>query len=288
MRKAFYRHFGAGEYGEAARVQRALWSAESPLPQRVADIPLFRWDIDFVAAEPARTLLVSGTPRSGTTALGKMLGSHPEIQMFTELYSFRFGYHPRMLAAENIARLVRAGLLAATDSDIAKAKHAAIVGDKRPNLMQSVDLTLRHFVDRDLRIVHVVRKIEDVAASYIQRAKIGSWDASRDHVTAVADANLNNRKVLEVLADPASAVRVIVVEYSSLWEGPSISQQILQHLGLSPSFPSDEAIATLCANSKIIAARERSVSKDVRAYVEEHYDAEAERKVVASALRPIT
>lgn len=111
LARRFEEFFESGDVPGALAVQSELWRAAEPLEStRPRDLPLLGWS-RMAPADHDRFLFVSGTPRSGTSALGQLLKSHADIAVYNELYPDRYGYLPAMFAPENVGELHRRGPL---------------------------------------------------------------------------------------------------------------------------------------------------------------------------------
>ncbi len=236
-------------------------------------------------------VFVSGTPRSGTTAVGRLLKSDPRVAMFTEVYSPVLGYTPSMFDREILIELRDAGLipnlsLYGNDKILENLDTARVVGDKRPHFMRSAQLTLSRFKKESVTIFHIVRNPYNVAHSYAQRARNGQWHPTRDHTVAVAEMNMNSRNALELLDRPQSdAHKLFILRYETFWAQPENASVLFDHLGLSDETEARRSgVATMFQNAMTISARDRALSVEETAFVEQNLDWSAHEALCARAV----
>lgn len=285
----FRRCVVAGEIDAALAVQRQLWRSDPPFAARtVHDIPMIPWERGFAEAEHDRFLFVSGAPRSGTTALGRLLNIHRRIAIYIELFSSRLGYTPEMFNRANIARLNREGVLESLDKPrnleiLERAKPRRIVGDKRPNFMTSAAMSLPNFAGKSVTVVHVVRGIHEVAMSYVARAEAEIWDAARDHKLAVEQLNMNNRLALDLVDRIGPGHRLFILDYRSFWSSAGNVDRLFREIEVNPKQASDQEITKMFRIAHGVLKREPELSADARSYIDAHYDFDAEARLRALA-----
>ncbi|MFM2313163.1 MAG: hypothetical protein RLZZ04_2439 [Cyanobacteriota bacterium] len=141
-------------------------------------------------------LFAIGNPRSGTTALGKLLNSSPEICLGIERYSLDENVSASSFTKESFFDaksanyLVRPHLYEEIKPKFDQAKY---IGDKRPRFVKFWRNTWLNLPKA--KIVYIFRNIYDVACSYNTRANnaaLGidqSWSSARDFSKAVKDWN---------------------------------------------------------------------------------------------------
>lgn len=220
-----------------------------------------------------RCLFVSGVPRSGTTALGRLLGQHEDVAMYIELYPPTYGYVPemldhravRMLADRNILRLGKMH-----DAVLAKSVHSRFVGDKRPGFMVSAELTFMNFIPDNIRVVHIVRNIDEVAVSYQRRYDAGTW--ARNFEVAIQDANLSNRLAARLLATEFGR-SMIVLDYHQFWRAAGNIRWLFAKLDLPSGGIDCKSIEFFVKKAQHVWGRRENLTMAERALIEEHYDA---------------
>jgi len=285
----FRRCVAAGDIDAASAIQQELWRSDPPFaPRTIDDIPILPWKRDYAAAEHEQFLFVSGAPRSGTTALGRLLHTHLLVSLYVELFSFRFGYVPEMFNRANIIRLNRDGLLKSFDKHrnpdvLSSVTPEHIVGDKRPNFMTSAALSLRNFAGKAVTIVHIVRPIRQVAMSYLTHVNSGRWHASRDHRLAVEHLNRNNRNALDLVERVQPGHRVVVIDYNSFWSAASNAERLFGEIGLDAEGVSKEDVAAIFRISERVPDRSDALPTEASGYIDAHYDFDAEARLRALA-----
>ena len=164
---------------------------------------------------PFTSLFVSGVPRSGTTALGRLLNTSPDIELYHELYPARVGYTAQMFDPRLMPSLVERRYEPEKRPVINADPNLLFRGDKRPLFLNSWSVTQRNFDPRQIRIIHIVRDPRNVAASYEKRrgrALTGkrNWDADRGSWHAESDLQLNRQTLERVQqSEFASAIKVV-------------------------------------------------------------------------------
>jgi len=280
------------DFDKATKLHDIILELEKGLdPENIHEIPfVYRKTLQEVK-KPRQYAFISGTPRSGTTALGKLLNHHPQGAIFTELYSARFGYIPQMFEVENIMYLHMQNVLASLNKHnnlgmIEKLRTASVIGDKRPNFMQSAPLTLHQFRKQKVIIIHVVRNPFEVARSFLERARKGSWAPDRDHTIGIDELNLNNRMLLQLLQAgmPSDSQKLYVLNYDTFWRSEANLRQLFELVGLDSKAVTTKTITQTIKISEKIKGRDRTLSDEERRYVEEHFDFDTHHAALAHSI----
>ena len=185
-----------------------------------------------------RTLIVGGCPRSGTTALVRLLNCHPRVLIGDERYYWLFergGLDERLFEPARFFDLREAdrhweegreplpeGAGQAVFAD------AAWVGDKYPPLWRAygeIGACLP-----DARVVHVLRNPLSVAQSYEARADDASDAWHFGTARAIEDWNASVRGTLDAVA---RGLDVLVVSYEAVFAPGADMQILFGALGLS-------------------------------------------------------
>ncbi len=195
-------------------------------------------------------LFVTGSPRSGTSALTELLSAHDEISLGMERYKklyyldkvsrehFEkerfFSYDPE----DTNVRIEGGRYEAFYRSLKEKYSRSRFLGDKYPNLFRYYDKLANVFGDEHT-VVYIVRDVFRVASSWNVRARKENdkWPLTNDYRAAVENWNLANRLTLDSMR---KGRRVIVAEYERLYrsEGDeSYLETLLASIGVAPDAP---------------------------------------------------
>jgi hypothetical protein len=278
----FRRALRHGDVNQARAAQNALLKHPSGLPvKHPCDIPLMPWQTLGGRPGPSgRFLFVSGVARSGTTAMGRLLGSHPHVALYTELFLPQYGYVPAMLATENIRLLAEKGLIGLNQGNasvLGKSEQCGVVGDKRPGFLLSAELTLPNFAGQRLKVVHIVRNVYDVAASHQKQFEAGSW--TKDFQAAVKAGNQSNRLALSLLAGPHRNCFVIV-DYDRFWYSEKNLRNAFGHIDLDSAGIKDGAIDGFVRVARTRLTQDQCrLTAEQRSYIDRHYDFDSEREL---------
>ncbi len=223
-----------------------------------------------------KIVFIGGVARSGTSALAKLLNTHPLILMGSERYfnlinhdkltwdyllrdrfcsiepgdthghgGFHFG--PSM---EHIAKLPALA---------ERYDQAIVVGDKFPNLFRHYGKIFGEF--KNAHLIYILRNPFSVAESYQVRSEDGSdtlWSSSNDHREAIKDWNESVRRTLE-LVDMRGADKLVLVEYEDIFSDYGALGQMFSAIGLDAAKgPEVEAIFAKFGelNAKMVPRRD--------------------------------
>ncbi len=200
-----------------------------------------------------RILLVAGCPRSGTTALVRLLNTHPEVAIGVERFTRRLldeGRLERDLFEAKRFTTFEPGdgnrvsfESRATQTAVTKAETATVIGDKSPNSREVFEAAKSM---GDVWVLAILRDPTAIARSYRVRASRARrdpeaaryWPASRGVRHAIKDFNTSVRETLELSEalqkDPALAqrLRFKVLAYETLFADPKCAAALFEFLGL--------------------------------------------------------
>ena len=177
-----------------------------------------------------RYLFVCGCPRSGTTALWRLLTDHPKIVLGVERYvwfSFKDGkLNPSLFARDRFFDLQNGDTFYKNLSDFnqyyqkasERFEYAEWVGDKAPQMYKQYETIEKNFARA--HIIFIVRNIIDVAASYQKRAQDPNdqtWDAKRDYRLAVEDWRDSLKRTLAFCRNENRQTKVTILSYEDLF-----------------------------------------------------------------------
>jgi hypothetical protein len=172
-------------------------------------------------------LFVCGCPRSGTTALWRLMVAHPRIvlgveryvlfahqknKLTPELYEKQkfFDLQPKETFYKNLVEFSRY-----YETAFKRFDRAEWVGDKIPLLFSRYEDI--ETMMPGANIIFIVRNIIDVAASYQKRADLGTWSKDKDYKQAVAEWRQSIERTLEFTANKDRKIRVHVISYEDLF-----------------------------------------------------------------------
>ncbi|WP_108661520.1 sulfotransferase family protein [Acuticoccus kandeliae] len=199
-------------------------------------------------SQPKTILFVGGCPRSGTTALTRLLNCHPDILLGNERYYWPMDKHHATPDLFDRARFleIREGdthsgardPYAGSDAD-QKFDGARYVGDKYPPIYRAYDFLAERFPDA--RVIAIVRNPFSVAESYEVRARNDGDDWRRDHAQGIRDWSAS---VVRTAKAVESGMKVTVVSYERLFAAGADISPLYAALGLdpAPAFPAADGI----------------------------------------------
>ncbi len=237
---------------------------------------------------PPDYLFLAGVARSGTTALRRILGNHPDIALGMERYKKLWGPRieelgPHLFERErffdysdgltNITPEVPWAQERLADLE-AKWDSARYHGDKM-TVIRARSLWERF---PDARFVFIVRDISLVASSWERRAANPDdtgWREGAGADRAVAAWNTAVRRVLD--ATRTRPEQAIALDYTRFFGDPEGSglHATMRFLDLDPSPILAEWQAAHQMYVESIAGRDRALSTETAAFIAEHADVEA-------------
>lgn len=246
-----------------------------------------------------RLLFVAGLGRSGTTALFSVLSAHPQIVLGVERYKRLYirndvaitedlFAHDRFFdfsdEATNLTPEIGQHWAVHYEQMRERWDSATYVGDKLVTIRaQRIWETIP-----DARFVFIVRDPQQVAASWHARAsdpRDTAWGEARDARRAVGRWNQAVRRVRRAVRQRPD--HAIVVEYERFFGDPAGSSlgAALSWLGLERGPEVDERFTAAHEQFvRDVAPKDRALSPEDHAFVDEHADRACWRDVTALAL----
>ncbi|WP_424976569.1 sulfotransferase family protein [Dinoroseobacter sp. S124A] len=230
-------------------------------------------------SETARhILLVTGCPRSGTTALVRLLNTHPSVAIGMERYTRRLldEHHLEadLFTPDRFATFVEGDCnrvsfdARATQAACAKAQTATVIGDKSPNPVEVFEAA--EAMDGEVSVIMILRSPRAVARSFQVRAERAKtdpaaaqyWPASRDYKRGIKAFNRSVEATLEFAnrlrgdADLSRRVRFKVVSYEDLFRNRDEADSLFAFLGIR----SDDAdgIAAIYEESAVLSGMRKA------------------------------
>lgn len=172
-------------------------------------------------------LFISGTPRSGTTALVTLLGSHAKMALGIERFKFFYVNKKRdeivdtnLFDAENFFNFSDGATNATPENAPRFANYYSKLetsyneciyyGDKFPNLYEYYDFMLDKFPGA--KFLFCSRKPEEVASSWNARAQNPhdvNWPEQKNYVRAVEEWNLAHKLTREFAEKHPNNLRIV-------------------------------------------------------------------------------
>ena len=169
----------------------------------------------------SQPLLLLGCQRSGTTLLAAMLGGHSEINMLFEsvtkdtfrLIGKRYNGN-KLLAYRQIRMNQRASRFGHLINRIVNLNFGREPKPHKLRPFPTGRLTLQDYIDRDAKIITIVRKKEEVVSSIVKRTKMSEKQASREYDLVIQEINKVTDRALnitfkELVGDPEGTLKTI-------------------------------------------------------------------------------
>ena len=178
----------------------------------------------------AKNLFICGCPRSGTTALWRLMVTHPSIVLGVERYvslTFRKGaFSPDLFNFDKFFKIEPGqtfyqdlvGFNRYYEEARARFPAAVWIGDKSPPLFKLYDEIDEKF--EHAHILFIVRNIYDVAASFQKRAnnvEDKTWDAARNYKRAITDWHESLRTTGNFLEKNGRRTKLTILSYEDIF-----------------------------------------------------------------------
>ena len=189
-------------------------------------------------------LFIFGCPRSGTTALWKLLSNHYEIALGLERYALNLwnseltsrDYEAECFlnvqsedtfysSVDEMKKLIQSGEL---DDIESKYPNATVIGDKIPLLFHRFEHMKSQFPDA--KYIHIIRNPLDVCASFQRRfenAADTTWLEGDWHNAIVA----RNSAIQETEIAKA-ALQIYEVNFEEVFSDKNIAKKLLHFIGV--------------------------------------------------------
>jgi hypothetical protein len=243
-------------------------------------------------------LFICGCPRSGTTALWRLMVAHPRIvlgveryvlfaqqknkSLTPELYDKQkfFDLQPKETFYKNLVEFSRYYEMAEKRYD-----KALWIGDKIPFLFlkyANLEATMP-----GANIIFIVRNIIDVAGSYQRRADRGdpTWTPDKDYKQSIADWRQSIELTLQFIADKKRNIRVHIVSYEDLFLQAADLGPLFEKLGLDVSPQVQAQYEKLMEKSgELDARRGDALTSSNRQYISLHAPFDEYRRILEKRL----
>ncbi len=230
-------------------------------------------------------LFAIGNARSGTTALGALLNSSPEICLGIERYSLDDNVSASSFTkaaffdAKSKNYLVRPHLYAEIKE---KFDQAIYVGDKRPRFIRCWQNTWLNLPKA--KIIYIFRNIYDVACSYNTRASNAAlgidkcWSSSRDFSQAVGDWNQGLQEVKKLI----DFYEVYFVKYEDFFIEQSKMKHLFNYLKLNSAEPElIKGMNKIHQTALSLKNKPRTLSQEEKQYIDSQADFDSYNDILA-------
>ena len=169
----------------------------------------------------SQPLLLLGCQRSGTTLLAAMLGGHSEINMLFEsvtkdtfrLIGKRYNGN-KLLAYRQIRMNQRASRFGHLINRIVNLNLGKAPKPHKLRPFPTGRLTLQDYIDREAKIITIVRKKEEVVSSITKRTQMSEAQASKEYDLCIQEINKVKDGALnitfkELVGDPEGTLKTI-------------------------------------------------------------------------------
>ena len=183
-------------------------------------------------------IFVAGLPRSGTTALGRMLNISSLIEIYTELYSsYRInGYSKIDFIEHNILERLKAHRHAKNDSKIfLKNKHSKIIGDKRPSFQFCAESTFDNIGKENFKSIFVDRSLVDICRSSHKRSENieDSWNLERGVEHTILLYNASCRQIVYLHDNrPDVFSSFVFPSYENIFTSAQVAIELMRFCGV--------------------------------------------------------
>lgn len=236
-----------------------LWPASTKKP----DVP--------VTSDGKRVFLVTGAPRSGTTALVELLNCHHDIAVTSERYNrllvkgtlgIEHFANDRMRRFDPEDGSKVSFEMAVTQNALARLDDVTLVGDKIPRPRECFELARRM---GNAPVVAILREPQGMARSFMGRVrraemqeaagKTATWPVKRDFRSAVREFNDYIALLRDMSASTlGGSTPWLLVDYASLFSGTFPVERIFEFLDLDPARASGlDAVLTARDEKQLMA-----------------------------------
>ncbi len=232
-------------------------------------------------------LFICGCPRSGTTALWKVISAHKQVAIGVERYLDKvypdFSLTQREFLENRFMSLLdsngRKNIFAQHPyyTGLAKRYNKCIYyGDKVPFLYENFTPFFSSF--NNAIVIFILRNLFDVASSYKVRLQDKEDDWSRDVATAVWDWNTAITCTLDALDANRN---IIVIEYENFFSDKSIINKILTKLDLSETVSFKKNFQLMITKAKKHEdKRENILDSSEKLYIQKNTNYQAYNKII--------
>lgn len=241
-------------------------------------------------------LFVCGVPRSGTTALSRLIGKHPQIVMGTERYKFLYSQPDAVNAdlftkdrffsfSEQDTNLLpnTEGRKAYYDSLLKKFDKAIYVGDKTPGIFNRYQTIFERF--DQAKVLFIVRDIHQVASSWNVRALNSDqsrWKRDMDYKQAVTTWNDSLKKTIDAIDQGKD---ILVVNYNKFFDSEQNDplnnlQKLLDYLRIDNDTKFEKGYLEICTKFTELKDKELTIFEGQQNYINQEANFELYNQIL--------
>ncbi|NKW91438.1 sulfotransferase [Rhodobacteraceae bacterium R_SAG9] len=203
-------------------------------------------------------LLVTGTARSGTTALAELLNAHHQVCIGIERFKFQYlrsnNYSDELLERDrffdfreedtNLRPAVRPHWQGVYDQISEKWDRAKVIGDKVPDMSPVLEDYMA--ANPRFKCIYILRNLKDVGLSWQARADRtrDAWPKGKGFILACEEWEKQTRTVHDIVASGHLRARMLILDYDAIYaEDSRVLPAIMGFLGLDASAAFTETFA---------------------------------------------
>lgn len=241
-------------------------------------------------------IFVSGMPRSGTTALGRLMNLSPDVTLFTELYSPFLAYSPTCFSRAEVDQRINQTLKNEPNSvrieelrkEQEKSQKSHLIGDKTPLFHFLMPQTLNSLAGRKVFVLHILRDFADTAISYEARAnnEKDSWSKYRNIDQFINEINISNKFIVDSLQPKHESLtkehqKIIFVNYEKTFTDSEYVEELFSQIDVEIDSNLRAQITSFCKASEKVTSKERNVPNRIISKLSEKIDMEYAEEVCA-------
>lgn len=229
------------------------------------------------AAGGKRLLVFGGVPRSGTSALYRLLMSHPGIFVGNERYLHVFQQDrafPGMFEKSKFLNISSSDTHSFggvqdqfSDVEISGRRYdsARIIGDKMAPIWRTYPYIWDLFPE--VEILYILRNPVSVAESYHARFLNPNDEWQDDYKTAIKEWNLSVSRTMDQINEGR---KISVVSYENLFSNKENVEQLFEHLGLEHESANQGVVDQLIDGFEKLPSRSIPNVNEIRKFVSLH------------------
>lgn len=241
-------------------------------------------------------IFVSGMPRSGTTALGRLMNLSPDVTLFTELYSPFLAYSPTCFSRAEVDQQINQILKSPPNPNRIeelrkqqeKSQKSRLIGDKRPLFHFLMPQTLNSLAGRKVFVLHILRDFVDTAISYEARAnnEKDRWNKYRNIDQFINEINISNKFIVDSLQPKHESLtkehqKIIFVDYEKTFTDSEYVEELFSQIDVEIDSNLRAQITSFCKASEKVTSKERNAPNRIISKLREKIDMEYAEEVCA-------